>query len=152
LQIDVEAAVSTLQTPAPDTEAGDDRGLPWPRRLLLHALMLAVIGGGVVALLLSLWHVARQPEAYPWVFIIGALALGALRLDAYGSSVSLSPVAVIAAGALGGPAASALAGFLTACGIAAQKRKLPDFRELFNGGQMTLAGAASGVPFIFFLD
>jgi len=150
LPIDVEAAVSTLQAPAPDTETGDGRKLSWPRRVLLRALMLAVIGGGVALLAYALLDAAEHPEAFPWVFIAGAFVLGALRLDAYGSSASLSPVAVIAAGALGGPSAAALAGFCTAGGIAAQKRKVPDFRELFNGGEMTLAGAASGMPFIFF--
>ena len=147
----IETVARTLQAVAPPEPVVE------PRAVMLHpclvrGLLIALVLTATPTLLISAALAARYPENFPFVFVLGAFALGALRLDAYGSIVSLSPVAVIAAAALGGPAAGALAGFATALGTAPRTwgSDLAKIRITNNIGAMTLAGAASGVPFLLF--
>ncbi len=148
----IETVARTLQAVAPTEPAEAPRPAPIARPRLISALLVTLVVTAGPLLLVSLARAVTHPGGFPLLFIAGALALGALRLDAYGSMVSLSPVAVVAAAALGGPAAGALAGCATALGAAPRSWGTPlaKTRITANIGSMTLAGAASGLPFLVF--
>jgi putative nucleotidyltransferase with HDIG domain len=144
-----ETVVRTLKAVAP----GEDAAAATPQHVhpgRTRALLGLLTAIGVPLLLLSLRTEIASPQLSSLLLIAGAFSLGALRMDAYGSIVSLSPVAVVAAGALGGPAAGALAGLATALGALSRtpRSTLSIFKIVGNLDSMSLAGAASSLPFL----
>jgi hypothetical protein len=145
-----ETVVRTLKAVAPGDAAAAAASPQHVHPLRIRALIVLLVALTLPLLLVSLRMEIAEPRISSLLLICGAFALGALRMDAYGSIVLLSPVAVVAAGALGGPWAGTLAGFAGALGAIARtpRASLSATKMCANVSSMALAGAACALPFL----
>ncbi len=130
-----------LPATAPEPEAAAPRAAH-PR--LAVALSLGMAAAGSLALAAALRTYIGHPGAFPLVFVLIAALVGAVPLPAYGSTVSLSPVPIVAAAFLSGMPGAVCASFAAAVGLETRPHR-HGWRCLFNLGAFATAGLISGL-------
>jgi HD-GYP domain-containing protein (c-di-GMP phosphodiesterase class II) len=110
--------------------------------------VVSVAGGGVLAASLPYLLSADLLVAILPFILLGIVAERLTNLRHSGTSESLGTIAIMAAGALGGPAAGAVIGCVN--GVADWRFNAKPLRKgLFNAGNLTLSGAAAGLPYVW---
>jgi len=142
------AARTSLAAPEPAPpaeEAAPRAALDAAWRLNRFVAIVTLSGLCVLAASLPFISAALLAQLAPFI-VLGVLAERLTNLKYDRISLSLSGVAVLAAGAFGGPAAGALVGCIN--GLASWRFSgHPPQKGLFNTGNITLSGAASGLPY-----
>lgn len=110
--------------------------------------IVSLTGGCVLAASLP-WLMSAELLLMILPFIVlGIIAERVTNLNHSGTSESLGSIAIMAAGALGGPAAGAVTGCIA--GLADWRvNARPLNKGLFNAGNLTLSGAAAGLPYLW---
>lgn len=92
-------------------------GRPAVRAAALRALMASATTAGVAVLVVMALPFAAHPSRFPLLFVLAGFAVGALRLPAYGTRITLGPLPIVAAAYLYGPGAAAFVGLAVALGV-----------------------------------
>ena len=138
-RLDEDMAQTPAQPPAEADERLDDG------RLRRFVMMIAAAGAALLACSLPFISPERALQVIP--FLILAVVAERLTYLDYGKvSVSLATIITMAAAAMGGPAVGALVGFVSAL-TAWHLSRLPLVKGAFNAGNLTLSGAAAGLPY-----